>query len=215
MQTEAAYAGSDGAVSDPDAQIFRSEALAYYNGGRRSQGDLLRLSPAWTHYTYWLLVAVFVFAMLGAAVGTVDQYISGPAVVLMELSDAGRNRQTPTIIALLPGHVRPLLQPGMELRLTLTGYPQAAQSLSIDAIEEQILGPAEVRRHLGPALADTIPVAAPVALIRAHPPDPTFVADGRLLDYYSGMQGAAEVRVHSERILFLIVPALRAWLGKQ
>ena len=115
--TAEATALSDNATS----QLFRSEALAHYTGGRRRQGDLLRLTPAWTRWSYWLLVAVLLLGLAGATVGTVDQYSSGPAVVKMDEDGA-------TIVALLPGHLRPLLRPGMILRFTLDGYPQAYQS---------------------------------------------------------------------------------------
>ena len=104
-----------------ESQLFRSEALAHYTGGRRRQGDLLRLTPAWTRWSYWLLVAVLLLGLAGATVGTVDQYSSGPAVVKMDEDGA-------TIVVLLPGHLRPLLRPGMILRFTLDGYPQAYQS---------------------------------------------------------------------------------------
>lgn len=188
-------------------QIFRSEALYYYTGGRRSQGDLLRLSPLWTRWSYWLLVAVCLAGLVGASVGTVDQYVSGPVVVKVETDGA------PTLLALLPAYTRPQLHSGQPVRLTLIGYPQAYQSLTIDSIGDQILGPAAVRERLGSELADLLPVTEPVVLVQMHAPVATFQAEGRALAYYTGMQGTAAVRVDTERIIFLLAPGLRTVFG--
>lgn len=204
-QTEAADLITDTADHDP-AEIFRAEALAYYTGSRRSQGDLLRLAPTWTRWSYWLLVVVVLCGLTGAAVGTVDQYEQGTAVVTVE---AG----APTMLALLPGHLRPLLHPGMALYVTLAGYPQATQQLTIDAIADELAGSAAVKQRLGAALADTIAVTEPVVLVQAHLTEPAFVVDGQPLRYFPGMQGKAAVRIRSERILFLLAPALRTWQG--
>lgn len=205
VQTEAADLATDAADHDPAAQIFRAEALAYYTGSRRSQGDLLRLAPTWTRWSYWLLVVVVLCGLTGATIGTVDQYVQGMAVVLVE---AG----APTIVALLPGHSRPLLRPDMTLSVTLAGYPQATQQMTIDAIADELVGPAAVRERLG-AVADTLPVTEPVVLVQAHLAQPTFVVDGQSLRYYAGMQGKVAVRIRAERLLFLLAPALRTWLG--
>lgn len=196
---------------NPRTQIFRPEALAYYTGGRRTQGDLLRLTPTWTQWSYWLLLLVVLVGSVGVVVGTVDQYVSGPAVVLPATRPATTSQLT--MVALLPGHVRPLLQPGMTLYVTLAGYPQAAQRLTIDTVAEQIIGPAEVQHRLGTTVADTLPVTGPVVMVQAHPTEPYFLSDTRRLTYSPGMQGTAEVSVRSERLLFLLAPMLRTWLG--
>lgn len=199
------------AINTAGTQIFRSEALHYYTGGRRNQGDLLRLSPAWTRWSYWLLVAVFLAGLVGAAVGTVDRYVSGPVVVMAESGAAGN--PAPILIALLPAYTRPQLQPGLPVRLTLTGYPQAYQRLTIDSIADQILSPAAVRERLGAELADLVPVTAPVVLVQMRAPSATFQVEGRALAYYTGMQGTATVRVDTERLLFLLAPGLRTIFG--
>ena len=38
--------------------LFRDAALRAHYSGRGSHGDLLRISPGWTNWIYWLLVAV-------------------------------------------------------------------------------------------------------------------------------------------------------------
>ena len=200
VQAEAAAA-----AGNPATEIFRAEALAYYTGGRRTQGDLLRLTPTWTRWSYWLLVAVVLCALAGATISKVDQYAQGEAIVLVEAD-------SPTIVAWLPGHLRPLLHPGMTLHVTLAGYPQAPQRLTIAAIADELAGPTAVQQRVGAALADTITVTEPVALVEAHLGAPAFDADGQAFRYYAGMQGSAEVRIRNERLLFLLAPALRSWL---
>src|SRR3954453_21948542 len=60
--------------------MFRTQALKHAEIGR-GEGELLRLSPAWTRWAYWLLVAVFVAGGLFSALGTIAEYAGGPAVV--------------------------------------------------------------------------------------------------------------------------------------
>lgn len=67
------------ASQTPD-QIFREEALKHRAKGA-GEGDLLRLSPDWTRWTYWLLVALFLTGIVYCTVGTLNEYAIGPAVV--------------------------------------------------------------------------------------------------------------------------------------
>jgi hypothetical protein len=183
--------------------LFRAEALAYYTAGSRDRGSPLRITPGWARWLAWLLLAVFAAGLLFALVGMVDQYASGPAVVRIEPAGG-------VLVAALPGEYRPLLRPGMPLRLELAGYRYAYQPLAIDTIEDRLVGPAEAQRALGPALA--LP-AGPVVLVRARLLASTFAADGGAYSYYDGMTGAVEVRLRSERILYTLVPGLNVLFG--
>src|SRR5690349_18256177 len=51
---------------------------------RRSSGDLLRISPAWLRWSYRLLLIVFAVGLIYAAVGTVNEYATGPAIVRID-----------------------------------------------------------------------------------------------------------------------------------
>jgi membrane fusion protein (multidrug efflux system) len=114
------------------------------------------------------------------------------------------------VVALLPGQYRPLLRPGMALRLELTGFKYAYRELQIDSIGDELVGPSEVKRYLGQDLADTVAVAGPVVIVQAHLPTSTFVANHRAFHYYDGMPGTAEARVRAESILVTLVPGLKA-----
>src|SRR5215475_1250437 len=92
------------AVRSPPT-IFRDEALAYHVRGNRTQGDLLRIAPRWTHWTYWLLVAVCVAGSTYIVCGRLNAYATGLAVI----RDEGRTMVTAstggtiTSIAVQPG----------------------------------------------------------------------------------------------------------------
>lgn len=60
--------------------MFRVQAIRHAERGR-GEGALLRLSPEWTRWTYWILVAVFAVGALYTTFGTLHEYASGPAVV--------------------------------------------------------------------------------------------------------------------------------------
>jgi membrane fusion protein (multidrug efflux system) len=117
---------------------------------------------------------------------------------------------TCSVIAMLPGQSRPQLATGTKLRFEVAGYAYAYQSLAIESIGDQALGPAEVRRYLGADVADAINVQGPVVLVRAHPTSPFFVSNGVSYPFYHGMVGRVEARVRSESILVLLIPGLRA-----
>lgn len=300
--------------------LFRREALEAYTSWQE-QGDVLRVSPRWLGWTFWLLVAVFTAAAVYMVVGTVHEYSTGLAVVrmngrteiaatvagtisevlvvpgqrvrddeiLVRLHDADamaeyrrieeefeaqlRNllrapgdaglRQTVaslraqkeraasqleerlvraphggtvsdvrirqgqalspgnvllsliddqsdlSVIALLPGGDRPLIAPGMFMRLELTGYKYAYQDLTVDTVADEVIGPAEVSRYLGPTISDAITLTGPVVLVRARLPTATFHVDEDEYRYHDGMQGIAEVRVRTRTILQHLFPELR------
>jgi membrane fusion protein (multidrug efflux system) len=308
-------------LDEKPSDIFREEALQYHVA-YRAEGDLLRISPAWTRWAYWLLVGVLGAGALYSIFGTVYEYASGPAVVRLEdrtdltarsagtvsdvlvhpgqhvvqgdllvrfyLAQEGAEldriqhefdlhlikilrdpsdqaaRQALTslraqrelaqahleersvrapqdgvvsdirirpgqhlnpgdmvltmvgaearcvVVAMLPGQYRPLLRPGMGIRLELVGFKYAYRELMIDAIGDEVVGPSEVRRYLGQDLADTVSVQGPVVLVQAHLPSTTFIANGRSFHYYDGMPGTAEARVRAESILVTLVPGLKA-----
>lgn len=65
------------------SRIFREEALRHHEGSR-DEGDVLRIAPTWTRWTYWLLLALLLAAALYSVLGTLPEYASGPAVVRVD-----------------------------------------------------------------------------------------------------------------------------------
>lgn len=299
--------------------IFRAEAVAA-SQARRQRGDVVRVSPAWASWSYWVLLGVLVAAGVYAGVGRIDEYSAGPALVrstgraeitaptggtvqhlavepgqrveagqllgrlhdaaevaelervdnewqvrlreyLFAPSDDSARRALASlradrdqalarledrvlraphagvvsdvrarvgqhlapgdllmtvvgeaadlhVIALLPGADRPQLESGMTMRLELHGYRYAYQSLTVEAVADEVIGPAEARRYLGQEVADAVPIAGSVVLVTARIPAGTFTADGEVYRYHDGMIGVAEIRIRSERIITAVIPAL-------
>jgi membrane fusion protein (multidrug efflux system) len=73
----------DAAAGSPAERIFRREALVASKSERPGEGDPLRISPDWIHWTYRLVLAVVAVGLLYAGLGTVHEYASGPAVIQM------------------------------------------------------------------------------------------------------------------------------------
>jgi membrane fusion protein (multidrug efflux system) len=63
--------------------VFRQEAVDHHLG-YRADGRLIRLSPGWTRWSYWLLAWSVAAALAYAIVGNVNQYATGPAVVRID-----------------------------------------------------------------------------------------------------------------------------------
>jgi len=126
------------------------------------------------------------------------------------VASIARDQASFSVLALLPGQQRPELRPGMPLRLEITGHAYAYQTLTIDRIDDEVVGPYEVRRMLGPEISDSIPVAGPVVLVRARLADTGFVSAGRRYGYFDGMHGAAQAKVRSERLVTVLLPGLKA-----
>ncbi|WP_084736568.1 efflux RND transporter periplasmic adaptor subunit [Cystobacter ferrugineus] len=301
--------------------IFRKEALDYYQHHRRQEGDVLRIAPEWTRWTYVLLVTIVVMAVLICLVGTVSEYSTGPALVRVErrtgvtasaggvvasvevapgervtqgqvlatfqsedernslarleretelhlirymrnLTDVAARQALTTLqaeqelarsrlearslrapvagvigdlriqpgqylapgtqvaslvedhapvylMAFLPGYYRPLLRPGMPMRVELDGFRYEYREVFIESVGDQIIGPGELQRYLGPDLAGSVTAEGPLVLVRARMPSRTFSLEGKVFDYFDGMPARAEVAVRSEPIIQALIPGLK------
>lgn len=130
---------------------------------------------------------------------------------LVSLVNAGGASGRPHLLALLPGQYRPMLKAGLPLRLELNGYRYSYQHLTVQEIGDDVIGPAEARRLLGEAIADSVEIAGPVVPVTLELPAGTFTADGKRRAYHDGMWGTAEVRVRSEPAIVALVPALKVF----
>jgi membrane fusion protein (multidrug efflux system) len=302
-------------------ELFRDAALRAHYGSRGSQGDLLRISPGWTTWVYWLLVAIFLTGLCYLVFGRVNEYAAGAAIVrgedrahihavsggmiteiairpgqrvianqlLVRLYDgpeaaelerldreyelqlvkslnsphdsasqqqlafmrerkqvvaarlnerritapragtikdvriragqavapgellvslAGEGEKL-SVVALLPGHYRPLLRKGAPLRLELNGFRYAYQHLKIYLVAEDVIGPNEARKYLGEQVSDSIVLQGPVVIVKADLPSRSFTSDAGEYDFHDGLQGTAEVRVRSERLILTLLPSLK------
>jgi membrane fusion protein (multidrug efflux system) len=117
------------------------------------------------------------------------------------------------VLALLPGRYGPEIHEGQALRMELDGYPLAHQRLTITRVSNEVLGPGAARRILGRDAAEDLSIREPVLVVSASLPGPTFKAQGTEHTYRDGMQGRAEVRIRSERIVTALIPGWRDLAG--
>ncbi len=314
-----------GALGSQAADIFRREALEHHARGLGDRGNVLEISPAWTHLTYKLLLVLFVAALIYSLVGSIYEYASGVAVIrvsdredvtapfsgtvvevevatgqevredqllvrfygaqelanltrmqkefevalaqrLRNPSDLAAERVLASLraqkeqaetrleelsirapktgiisdlrirpgqhlvpgqvilslvdedpelemLAIFPGQYRPQIKRGMELRMEPTGYRYAYQHLRVGEVSEEVVGPSEARRMLGPGIGDAVALSGPVVFVRARLPESSFESDGKIYQYHDGMQGLAEVRIRRERILITLIPGLKGALS--
>jgi hypothetical protein len=113
-------------------------------------------------------------------------------------------------VLLIPGQYRPSIKPGLPIRLEISGYRYAYQKLTVESVSDEVIGPTEARRYLGPEIGDAVAVDGPVAIVKARLPSTDFTADGKTYHYHNGMHGQGEVQVRSERLLLTLVPGLKA-----
>jgi membrane fusion protein (multidrug efflux system) len=139
-----------------------------------------------------------------------DQHVAAGDILL---SLTGANAR-PVLMAVLPGEHRPMLRPGMPLNLELRGYGHAPQRLTIASISDEVVGPEEAKRLLGPEVASAVPLNGPLVRVEALFAGDTFAAGGERYALHDGMWGAAEVQVRSESLLAALVPGLRAALER-
>lgn len=114
------------------------------------------------------------------------------------------------MLALLPGQFRPQLRVGQSLRLELDGYRFSYQELTIRSIGSEVLSPSAAQRALRHEVADSLRMDGPVVLVEAVLPGSTFETDRESYPFADGMLGTAEVRLRRERLLFVLLPALRS-----
>jgi multidrug efflux pump subunit AcrA (membrane-fusion protein) len=302
------------------SDIFRQEAVDHRAGGQ-PDGEVLLMLPNWTRWTYRLLIVLLLAAVAFVMLGSVSQYVEGPALIraeervsvtatqsgivasvratpgmrveagdllvrfrsaeedaqlaaigrefdaalvralvnpldqaarqnaaaartqrdvltarlaerLVRAPEAGtvgdvrvkpgqsvspgeliasiaRPRGRFSVVALLPGQQRPLLRKGLPLRIEVSGYQYVYQDLVIDRVDDEVVGPYEVRRMLGPEVADSVPVTGPVVVVHAFLPGTTFPSGGETYHYFDGMHAAAKARIRSERIITTLVPGIK------
>jgi len=88
--------------------IFREEAVESHFRGSAIQGDLLRISPQWMTWTYWLLIGLILASSAYVVLGSIDEYATGTGIV----RDVGRTNVT----AITSGTIRRIaIRPGQEI----------------------------------------------------------------------------------------------------
>jgi multidrug efflux pump subunit AcrA (membrane-fusion protein) len=116
------------------------------------------------------------------------------------------------LVAAEQGELRPLLAVGQPLNVEFEGYPNFIYPLSLARLSDAVVGPDEVRRHLGRANSDTFVLEGPRVLIEADFPEAGFSHQGRWVPLVDGLTAKVSVRVRSQRLIVALIPALRELL---
>jgi hypothetical protein len=177
-------------VPRPNTPLFREEALRHHLL-RREFGDVLRLPPAWTRWTYPWIVTMVLTALALAALVQVPRYVQGSAT--LHLADDG----AAWLEARLPAAElsRPLV--GEHLRVSFPAFPRRSLRARIET--------AAARPSLDTTLTPQLP--QPVILLRARLLAP--VSDEGALALADGLPARVELLLGRERLLFLLLPSLR------
>ena len=180
--------------------LFRKEALEEF-ATSRAHGRLLRISPTWSSWVFWLLLFTLVSGFAFIAFVPVGQYATGVAGIT---SHEG-------VTALFPSSDRGGLEVGQQLVL-IPREGTGTIACRIAAVDPAILGPEQVRTRMGTS-AERI-LSAWSALDRASPPragqDGVVLVHASILapvpDVPVGLVGRAEVRVGDETLLRTFAP---------
>jgi hypothetical protein len=97
-------------VTEPPS-LFRREALEFKNR-RPGHGDVLRIEPPWSRWSYWIVLALVAAGVIASATVRTSQSTSGPAFM---------NAREGTFAALVPSAASSDLERGQLVRLELSG----------------------------------------------------------------------------------------------
>jgi hypothetical protein len=177
--------------------LFRDEALQHHAGARVS-GDLLRVPPSWTRWTFAFLFAVIVAAAAYATLGSVTVYTHGLAMIRGEGAGAA------SVIVYFPERDRASLTEGLVIRIENPSNPLRATRARLEVVEAAPVPLAVALAKLGIAAWPIAPPPARLAVATASLEDDhpmTETADEVL---------AAEAPIGEERLLALLLPAFRS-----
>ncbi|MGH1342799.1 MAG: biotin/lipoyl-binding protein [Nannocystales bacterium] len=129
----------------------------------------------------------------------------GDAVVSVE-----RDSSSTVIVALFPGHYRPLLSAAdTQFYLELEGFSDSRQQVLVRSVADEVVGPAEAMRFLGRDREGALELHGPVVVVETELPSDVFEADGTEYRVYDGMQGTLEAKLRSETLLETLVPVIK------
>ena len=115
-----------------------------------------------------------------------------------------------SLVCAIPGEYRPMIEKGMPVRFALDGYRYEYHDVVVDDVGQEVVGAAEVRRFLGPEVADALHLQeGSYVLVRGKIPARSFVSDGKTYNFFDGLTGSSDVQVRKEPIVVLLLPALK------
>jgi hypothetical protein len=159
-----------GAESEP---LFREEAVREHLRGR-TQGELLRISPAWSDWAFWVVFAALAGSALFLLLARVDHVVSAPAVVHERRVLDPNAVPGLEVVARFPGSASPHLLPQAPIRVRLDGTSFPPLELSITAVSpvadasgSAVLARASIPPAIDALASGLVPGTHAVAEVRA------------------------------------------------
>jgi hypothetical protein len=177
--------------------LFREEALRHHTGARAS-GDLLRVPPSWTRWTFAFLLTVFVAAAAYAVLGSVTVHTHGLAML------RGTGAGTATVTVYFPERDRSSLTEGLVIRISNPSNPGRAHRARLVAVEREPVPLSQALTQLGIAAWPHAPPPARLAVAAAAFENEH---DARAT---AGEVVAADAPIGEESLLALLLPAFRS-----
>jgi hypothetical protein len=184
-------------VGIPREGFFREEALQHHTGARVS-GDLLRVPPSWTRWTFAFLLAVFVAGAAYATLGSVTVYTHGLAMT------RGTGSGAASVTVYFPERDRSRLTEGLVIRIENPSDPRHAHRVRLASVESEPVPLTVALAKLGIA-----------AWPNAPPPSRLVVAGASIANDRSAAINVDEVLpaaapIGEESLLALLLPAFRS-----
>jgi hypothetical protein len=171
--------------------LFRREALDF-KAGELGPGDVLRIDPPWSRWSYWVVLALVVAGVVVTITVHTSKTTSGPTSI---------NVRERTFAALVPDAASPDLHRGQVIRLELpgaTGPAVAARVLRFKVADQAGLRRAGFASSSQPGVLVT-------GVLEGHPDLASLPS--------SPPEGRAVVVLGSQRILDLFLDQLGGMLG--
>jgi hypothetical protein len=177
--------------------FFREEALQHHTGARVS-GDLLRVPPSWTRWTFAFLLTAFVAAAAYATLGSVTVYTHG--LVLIRQVSSG----PASVTVYFPERDRSRLTDGLAIRIENPSDPRQPRRARLAAVEAKPVPLTVALANLGIAAWPNAPPPSRLVMASASlASDRAATAD---VDEVLG----AEAPIGRESLLALLLPAFRS-----
>jgi hypothetical protein len=173
--------------------LFRREAVEF-KAGQVGPGDVLRIDPPWSRWSYWIVLALVVAGMVVTTTVRTSETTSGPTLI---------NVRERTFAALIPDAASPDLHRGQLVRLELHGARRPA--LAARVLRSEVADQAGLRR--AGFASSSQPAVLVTGVVEGH-------ADVASLPSSPPPEGRAVVVLRSQRILDLFLGQLRGILGK-
>ena len=180
--------------------LFREEALQHHTGARPA-GDLLRVPPSWTRWTFAFLVTVFVCAAAYASLASVTVYTHGLAVI------DGANSGATSATVYFPERDRAGLTEGLVIRIEDPSNPRCPRRARVVSVQAEPVPMVGALAKLGIAAWPNAPPPSRLVLAVASL-ESTSSATVR-----AGEVVAADAPIGEQSLLSLLLPVFRSARG--